>query len=150
MGWEYSSGADMSAYKYLVIKLKRAQNCDAHLNIFTENSIWSDGYESAAFGSKKQIVVNLKTAKTKNGTALNTKNIHIVAFWGNGNGTIVVDDIYLTNNDDYSPNGISDVERSTSVVERPIYDLQGRKISGQQQTLKPGIYILNGKKVFIR
>ena len=150
MGWEYSSGADMSAYKYLVIKLKRAQNCDAHMNIFTENSIWSDGYESAAFGSKKQIVVNLKTAKTKNGTALNTKNIHIVAFWGNGNGTIVVDDIYLTNNDDYSPNGISVVKRSTSNIERPVYDLQGRKLSSQQESLKPGIYIKNGKKVFIR
>ena len=147
MGWEYNSGADMSAYKYLVIKLKRAQNCDAHLNIFTENSIWSDGFETAAFGSKKQIVVNLQTAKTKNGTKLNTKNIHIVAFWGNGNGTIVVDDIYLTNNDDYSPNGISDMERSTSGIERPVYDLQGRRVT---TPLKPGLYIKNGKKVFTK
>jgi hypothetical protein len=52
MGWEYSNGADMSGYKYLVIKLKKAQNCNAHLNLFTTNSIWGNCCASADFGSK--------------------------------------------------------------------------------------------------
>ncbi len=141
MGWEYASGADMSDYKYLVIQLA-ATSSDSHLNIFTENSIWSDGFESPAFGSNKQIVVNLKTAKTKNGVKLNTKNIRIVAFWGMGNKDIVVDDIYLTNNEDYSPtaikNAVVDVQKTPTVI----YDLQGRKINSP---LKKGLYIVNGE-----
>ena len=158
MGWGYSDGADMSAYKYLVIKLKQAQNCDAHLNIFTENSIWTDGFESAAFGTKKQIVVNLSTAKTKNGVALNTKHIHIVAFWANGNGTIVVDDMYLTNNSDFSPEQTSGISQPAAAMRQShnIYTLSGLLVgradsqSAALSHLPAGIYIMNDKKLVIR
>ena len=89
MGWQYTDGADWSEYKYLVIKLKRAQNCGAHLNIFTTNSIWGDCCASPDFGSKKQIVMNLQealyTSGDKTGQPLDLHNIHIVSFWGNGN-----------------------------------------------------------------
>ena len=157
MGWEYPNGADMSAYKYLVIKLKQAQNCDAHLNIFTANSIWSDGYETPAFGSKKQIVVNLQTAKIKNGQKLDTKNIHIVCFWANGSGNIVVDDMYLTNNSDYSPmqpSGISTVA-GNGQANVNVYSLSGQLLrhnvpqTEATQGLKAGIYIVGGKKIVI-
>ena len=159
MGWEYPNGADMSAYKYLVINLKRAQNCDAHLNIFTANSIWSDNYESPAFGSKRQIVINLSTAKytggDKKGKPLETSNIHIVDFWANGQGTIVVDDIYLTNNEDYSPQQ-SDVQ--SGIVERnelpvSVYTLAGQMIRSGVDVRKAlvglpaGIYVVGGRKV---
>ena len=157
MGWEYPNGADMSAYKYLVIKLKQAQNCDAHLNIFTANSIWSDGFETPAFGSKKQIVVNLQTAKIKNGQKLDTKNIHIVCFWANGSGNIVVDDMYLTNNSDYSPmqpSGISTVA-GNGQANVNVYSLSGQLLrhnvpqTEATQGLKAGIYIVGGKKIVI-
>ena len=121
---------------------KYTTSSDSHLNIFTENSIWSDGFESPAFGSNKQIVVNLKTAKTKNGVKLNTKNIRIVAFWGMGNKDIVVDDIYLTNNEDYSPTAIKNVVVDVQNTPTVIYDLQGRKINSP---LKKGLYIVNGE-----
>ena len=162
MGWEYPNGADMSAYKYLVVKLKQIQNCDAHLNIFTANSIWSDCCESPAFGTKKQIVINLQTAKytsgNKKGQALDTKNIHIVDFWANGNGTIVVDQMYLTNNADYSPQVPADiagvVENQTQRVN--VYSLSGQLIRHQvykeeaTKGLSSGIYIVNGKKIIIK
>ena len=157
MGWEYPNGADMSAYKYLVIKLKQAQNCDAHLNIFTANSIWSDGFETPAFGSKKQIVVNLQTAKIKNGQKLDTKNIHIVCFWANGSGNIVVDDMYLTNNSDYSPmqpSGISTVV-GNGQANVNVYSLSGQLLrhnvpqTEATQGLKAGIYIVGGKKIVV-
>jgi hypothetical protein len=160
VGWEYPNGADMSAYKYLVVKLKNTAS-GVHLNIFTDGSIWASNYETAAFGSKKQIVVNLKTAKytngDKKGQALDTKNIRIVDFWGD-RATITLDDIYLTNNDDYTPGGSSGIDNI--MVERsqqqPIYDLQGRKIgttedrSSVSGKLKPGFYIINKKKVIVR
>ncbi|MBP5388448.1 MAG: family 43 glycosylhydrolase, partial [Prevotella sp.] len=162
MGWEYPNGADMSGYKYLVIKLKQAQTCGAHLNIFTTGSIWGECYASSDFGSRKQIVINLKNAKytsdSRKGEALDTKNIRIVDFWGNGNGTIVVEDMYLTNNDDYSPMQPSSVDDIIVRQDQPseVYTLSGqlirRGVNMQEaiQGLSRGIYIIGGKKVVIR
>ena len=153
MGWEYSNGADMSGYKYLVIKLKKAQNCNAHLNLFTTNSIWGNCCASADFGSKNRIVVNLQTAKYTSGDLtgkpLDTKNIRIVSFWANGNGTIVVDDMYLTNNSDYSrPSMIEDVIMDVQMEEGDglYYNLLGQPVMNPTK----GFYIFNGKKVVIK
>ena len=66
-----------------------------------------------------------------------------MAFWGNGSQNIKVEDIYLTNNDDYTPtaieNAIVDVRNTPAVI----YDLQGRKVASP---LKKGLYIVNGVK----
>lgn len=151
MGWEYSGGADMSAYKYLVLKLKNTAS-GAHLNIFTAGSIWSDCCATPDFGSKKQIVVNLKTAKytsgDKTGQAVDTKNIRIVSFWSNY-GSIVVDDMYLTNNSDYSredATAIQEVVNGGALIQTPIYDLGGRRID-TPNAIRSGIYIQNGRKI---
>ena len=144
---DYPSGADMSGYKYLVIKLA-ATSSDSHLNIFTEGSIWSACCATPDFGSKKQIVLNLSTAKytsdsDKKGQPLDTKNIRIVSFWGNGNKSIRVNEMYLTNNDDYSPEtptSIVDprssflVSPSSSLVPRS-YDVMGRPATSDHRGL---------------
>lgn len=134
MGWEYPNGADMSAYRYLVIKLGAASS-DSHLNIFTENSIWSACCSTPDFGSKKQIVLDLRTAKytsdnNKKGQPLDTKNIRIVSFWGTGSKSIKVDDIYLTNNSDYSkPTGIEAISAPhVGSCSPAVYDLMGRQV----------------------
>ena len=155
MGWEYSNGADMSGYKYLVLMLKSAPS-GAHLNLFTAPSIWSDCCSTPDFGSKKQIVLNLQTAKytsgSKQGQAVDTENICIISFWSNF-GTIVVDDIYLTNNSDYSRETSTAID--AAVIERTtpasdcVYDLSGRRL-GSASALRPGIYIRNGKKVAVQ
>ena len=162
MGWEYTNGADMSGYRYLVIKLKKAQTCGAHINIFTANSIWSDCYSSADFNSKKQIVVDLQnatyTSGSKKGQKLETNNIHIVCFWGNGNGTILVEDMYLTNNRDYSREETTDIDivNSADVSTHQIYTLSGQRIwsstsrSQPASALPKGVYIMDGKKIFIK
>ena len=162
MGWEYSNGADMSGYKYLVIRLKQEQTCGAHLNIFTANSIWSDCCASADFSSKKRIVVNLKTAKytsgDKTGKALETDNIRIVCFWGNGNGSIVVDDMYLTNKSDYTREDPTSIDSIVATSNTPldVYNLSGqlvRKATDNRQVtqgLPAGIYIVGGKKIVVR
>ena len=154
MGWQYTDGADWSEYKYLVIKLKAAQTCDAHLNIFTANSIWSDCCatpSSGSFGSQRRVVLKLREAKytsgDKAGQPLDLKNIHIVAFWGNGNGSLSIDQMYLTDNDDLSPvdpDAIEMVEADRSEPDA-IYDLSGRKLPGRP--LQKGIYIIGGRKV---
>ena len=157
MGWVYNDGADWSEYKYLVIKLKRAAS-GTHLNIFTANSIWADCYATSDFGSKKQIVVKLQSAKytsgNKKGQPLELNNIRIVSFWSN-HGTIVVDDMYLTNNDDYSPNQPDAIETIADTATLPVnvYSLSGvclrRNVqpSAALNDLPRGIYIVGGKKV---
>ena len=156
MGWEYHNGADMSGYKYLVVKLKKTQNCDAHLNIFTTGSIWGDCYATSSFGSKKQIVVNLQAAKYTSGDhtgqPVNTKNVRIVAFWSNGQGNIVVDDMYLTNNEDFSrPTDVDEVVMPQSRY-ADVYTVTGVLLRRQVRTdealdgLPAGIYVVGEEK----
>ncbi len=160
IGWEYATPADMSAYKYLVVKLRQAQTCEAHLNIYTTNSIEGDCYSSETFGSDTQIVIKLKeccyTAGSKQGQPLDTKNVCIVSFWGNGNGLIWLSDVYLTNNDDYSKQDITAVLELTLTRPQPVvdvYTLSGqlvRKATDRRQAtqgLPAGIYIIGGKKI---
>ena len=156
LGWEYKNGADMSDYKYLVIQLQSTAS-GAHLNIFTEGSIWSDCCATPNFGSKKQIVVKLQEAKytsgNKEGQALDTKNIRIVSFWAD-NARILLKDMYLTNNDDYTrgnPTGLTAIDngQQTRGDGDAIYNLAGQKVNGKWSDgkLPRGIYIINGKKV---
>lgn len=162
MGWVYDNGADMSGYRYLVIKLSKIQTCSAHLNIFTSSSIWGECYSTADFSTKKQIVVDLQNAKytsdAQKGQPLDTKNIHIVCFWGNGSGTVAVNDMYLTNNSDYSreeSTGIADILDDTDCPV-DVYDLSGRKIRTQigsqkaTEGLPAGIYVVGNRKVTIK
>jgi beta-xylosidase len=162
MGWEYPNGADMSAYKYLVINLKTTST-NSHLNIYTENSIWSPCFSTPDFGSKKQIVVNLQTAKytsdgDKKGKPLDTKNIHIVSFWGMGDKTIVVDDMYLTNNSDYTREEDTQILAPLTSHTSPIniYTLSGQLLrraansSSALQGLPAGIYIVGQKKIIVK
>lgn len=153
IGWEYANGADMSDYKYLVIKLRSASS-GAHLNIFTAPSIWSDCCATPNFGSKKQVVVNLQTAQytsgDKTGQPLDTENIRIVSLWAD-NARILVEDMYLTNNDDYTretPDGIEVIEEETRRESDAIYDLAGRKVTNGNLTR--GIYIIGNKKVAVK
>ena len=153
VGWEYSNGADMSDYKYLVIKLKYAVP-SAHLNIFTTGSIWGPSYQTANFGSKRTIVVDLSTAQYTSGDLkgqpLDTKNIRIVDFWGD-HVTITLLDMYLTNNEDYSPmDAIEFIAADAQPSTLNGFDLSGRALNAAQMknaTLPKGIYIINGRKV---
>ena len=155
MGWEYPNGADMSNYKYLVLKLKRSNN-GAHINVFTSGSIWGDCCASPDFGGKKQIVMDLRTATytsgDRTGEPLDTKNVRIVSFWCN-NATLVVDDMYLTNNNDYSredPTGLNEIDNEELQMtnDGAVYDLSGRRVNMDlNSSLKKGIYIVNGKKL---
>ena len=102
-------------------------------------------------------MLNLQEAKyttgDKAGQPLDLTNIHIVSFWGNGKGTITLNEMYLTNNDDYSPidpDGIESVEGLLSKVD--VYSIDGiyvrRGVDARQalQGLQKGIYIIGGKK----
>ncbi len=155
MGWVYNEPKDFSEYKYLVVKLRGAST-NSHLNIFTSDKTSGDCYSTAAFGTKKQVIANLKLARytsgANKGKKMDLTNIRMVTFWGNGNENIAVDEMYLTNNEDYSFDSVESVMLETA-TDNTYYDLQGRQLTPHTPTLSPlkkGIYIRNGKKIVVR
>ena len=160
MGWIYPNGADMSGYKYLVVNLKRTQNCDAHVNLFPTTNIWGDCYSSPGFGSKKQLVINLQTATytsgNNSGKPIDASNIHIVSLWSNGTGYIYVDDIFLTNNDDYTPPTDIQAVNDEAAAYVNVFTLSGQCVRNHVaagralEGLPAGLYLVDGRKVLVR
>ena len=161
IGWIYNKPADMSGYKYLVVKLREPQTCDAHLNIYTDANM-KNGYTSEPFGSETLIAIDLAdtryTTGPKQGELLDTKNVHIVSFSGSGSGYMIVTDVYLTNSGDYSPETTivnqATVGQMTHAVS--VYTLSGqlvRRAANHQQALEnlhSGIYIIDGRKYVVK
>lgn len=144
IGWKYPEGIDISGYKYLIVKLKQEQDIGAEIRIFPVNTIWGANEHIKALSSTTTVVklseVNFDLSK-----------IYIIDFWSRG-GTIYVDDIYLTNNDDYSKQatGITTIQCETE--NDMVYNLQGVKVGTRSQlkSFPHGIYIIGGKKVVVR
>lgn len=63
------------------------------------------------------------------------------------NGGQIVDFMVEVIGDEIPDTGIEDVEEDVNPVFEGIYDLQGRKLN---EVTKTGIYIVNGKKIFIK
>ena len=141
VGWKYPEGIDISGYKYLVVKLKQEQNIGAEIRIFPVNTIWGANEHIKALSGTMTVTklseVNFDLSK-----------VYIIDFWSRG-GTIYVDDVYLTNNDDYSKQatGISTIHRE--IENNEVYNLQGVKVGtlDEIKSLPQGIYIVGGRKL---
>lgn len=144
IGWKYPEGIDISGYKYLVVKLQQEQNIGGEIRIFPVNNIWGAGEYIKAL-SGKMTVVKLSEV------TFDLSKVYIIDFWSRG-GTIYVDDVYLTNNDDYSKQttGITTIQRE--IENDVVYNLQGVKVGSRNElkSLPRGIYIIGGKKVVVR
>ena len=101
-GWNYSSGLDLSNYRYLVAKLSSVASNAASLRVYDESSYWTIPVQ-IDFGSTKQAVIDLANSyKTGTTTQFNPSHIYMVGFWSYGGTPIVINDVYVTNNSDYS------------------------------------------------
>ena len=144
IGWKYPEGIDISGYKYLVVKLQQEQNIGGEIRIFPVNNIWGAGEYIKAL-SGKMTVVKLSEV------TFDLSKVYIIDFWSRG-GTIYVDDVYLTNNDDYSKQttGITTIRRESE--NDVVYNLQGVKVGSRSElkSLPRGIYIIGGKKVVVK
>ena len=154
-GWSYNNGVDLSAYKYLVVKLASATTSGASFRIFDENS-YSSRSAMYSFGSTTQINVNLATM-TKSGTKVDPSHLYIIGVYSNGGTDIVFSDVYVTNNTDYSkPTALEDVithDTENELVD--VYNIMGMKIQSQikrsemRKDLPTGLYIVGRKKVMV-
>ena len=139
--WIYSHLADWSGYKYLVVKLKEPQTIDAEIWLYGANK--NLGYRDA-IGDRTTVVIDLHNLKYSN-KVLDPSKIYRMAFRSQKAGKVVIDDVFLSNDDEYNPAGISTLTTGSSLKGGNYYDLSGRHVN--RDAMKPGIYIWNGKKV---
>ena len=153
LGWYYSTDMDMSAYRYLVIELVQPQSAGANVNIYTTENLNGACYSSEKFNSAAtEIVIDLDTCKytstSNKGKALDRSKVRMVTFKGTvENKQIAVKNIFLSNDDAKYNTGISTVNSNKPVNRQGIFDLLGRRVASPT---KPGLYIINGKKVNIK
>ena len=143
-GWCYDNGADMSGYKYLVVKLKQKQTSGAAIKIYAGTTASGSTFSRSI---KEDLVVSVDLQNLKYGTkVVNPSHIGIVAFSCSSSGTLHIEDIFLTNDESYDPTGIAELS-AVSSQQSTVYDLQGRRLS----TLpRHGLYLRDGKKIMVR
>ena len=147
-GWQYDNNVDWSAYRFLVIKLKEAQTSDLQVRIYKKNgSSFTMGYMEA-IGDRTVMAIDLQKMEYNKKT-MDPSAIGKVVFHSTKVGTLVLDNVFLSNDMAYAEysTGISDVS-SASPFRAPLYSLDGRL--AQPDVLKPGVYIQSGKKKVIR
>ena len=157
-GWVYDNGVDLSSYKYLVVKLGSTNTSSASFRIFDENNYWT-GCATYDFGLKKQINVDLASMYRSGTTTLvNPSHLYIIGFWSTGTSTIIINDIYVTNNLDYpKPTAFEDVFNTVTDEKElvDVYNIMGMKIRSQMKRsevikdLPSGLYIIGKKKVMV-
>jgi len=156
-GWYYSNGVNLSKYKYLVVKLGNTNTCGYSFRLFDENSYWSTP-DMFDIGSKRQIVVTLdQMYKNGTNTKMDPSHIYYVGFWSHGGCPLIIDEIYLTNKEDYSKlTGIYDLYNVNSKPEFvDVYSITGARIRSNVKRneatkgLPDGIYIVEREKVIV-
>lgn len=156
-GWYYSNGVDLSNYKYLVVKLGNTNSCGFSFRLYDENSYWTTPgiYD---FGNEEQMVVTLdEMYKDGTTTKMDPSHIYYVGFWSSGGCPLIIDDIYLTNDGDYTkPTGIigfPQVDSKSELVD--VYTITGARLRLQVKRkeatkgLLDGIYIVGREKVIV-
>ena len=126
-GWEYGSGLDLSAYNYIVVKLRRSASCNPSFRIFDNTSYWSTPY-MADMGTSKQAVVDLHNMKKSDGSLADPSHIYIVGFWTTGSSAVYISEVYLSN-DGTTPLAILDPVSQSLVKSIEYFSLDGRRIT---------------------
>ncbi len=153
-GWEYTSGVDLSPYKYIVVELATAQNCGASFRIFDESSYWTNP-AMIDVGNNTRLLIELGSLK-KDGTttALDLTHIYRMGFWSLGSGDIKIKNVFLSND------GTTLTDLPTMIDERDelvdVYTLQGVLLCREvrrtevKSLLKKGIYIIGNECVVVK
>ncbi|WP_372776176.1 family 43 glycosylhydrolase [Mangrovibacterium sp.] len=153
-GWQYSAGIDVSDYKYLVVKLVSPGACSASFRLFDTNSYWSSPASYDLTG-KTIHVVNLSGMTNGDGGTVDPSHLYIIGFWSIGGCSIEIENVYLSNTDDYFPTAIDEVSLQKYDENKTVnvYSITGIKlrtdVSRKNATkgLPAGVYIVGREKV---
>ena len=147
-GWSYGNNIDFSAFKYLVVKLKEPQTSGVEIRLSKKSgSSTSLGYKEA-LEDRTVVAIDLDNMYY-NKVKMDPSNVCKVVFQSPKAGTLVIDDVFLTNDEQYAVyTGISSVVDASSPFQAPLYSLDGRLAA--PKALSPGVYIQQNKKVLIK
>lgn len=146
-GWRYSKSIDLSAYKYLVVRLKRSTTCKPVFKIFDTDDYLSTCY-SYEMKSNKEAVIALQNMTDAKGKKIDPSHIYLAGFSSDGSTGIIIDKVFVSNDGvNEEATAIDDIITSgDSNSDNTCYDLMGRKVA----TPAKGMYIMNGKKYIKR
>lgn len=156
-GWSYSSGIDLSLWKYLVFHLSTVQSVGASLRLFDVNNYWT-GSAEYSLGSNLRTVVNLQTmVRAGTTTKVDPAHLYIIGLWSYGGGDIKISSVYVTNNSDFSPpTTLESVEMPYDENELvDVYSLMGVRLRSKvvrkaaTNGLSPGLYLVGKQKVMV-
>ena len=147
-GWRYTSGINLSAYKYLVIQFRRKPTSYLTFLLYDENNPQGTPcsyiLDVKLMDNEKKFAINLKDLKKDNGQTLDLSHIYLAGFRLPENNSIYVVDVFLSEDGKVST-GILPLPSSTIHTESPYFDLQGRPVENPTH----GIYIHEGKRVYV-
>ena len=139
-GWRYTRGLDVSDYRYLVVDLQRSSLAKPQLRLYGVDDAVSPAYYSQAFGSTRQLVVDLHQMTSADGTSIDPSDIRLLAFAADNNQGIHVSNLYLTDED---PTPVVSPTAAIDEADLLGYDLLGRSTQGTRR----GIIVRRGRKV---
>ena len=141
--WTYPHFVDWSGYNYLIVKLKEPQDIGAEVWLYgkSKNVSYRDTINERTF-----VVIDLHNLKY-NKTVMDPSKVYKMAFRATKAGKIVLDDVYLTN-DDSEVAAIRSVDAKDTPFRAPLYSLDGRL--AEPAKLKAGVYINKGRKILVR
>ena len=142
-GWRYTKSIDLSAYKYLVVKLTKKNN-QAALKIYDTDDVLNPCY-TYEFGNDKEIVIDLHNMKDENGKTIDPSHIYMVAFQAK---ELYVSSVFPSMDGINDATAIRDVKVSTlnTQLSTDYFDLSGRRVTNPTK----GIYIKGGKRVLVK
>ena len=150
-GWTFSKNTDMSAYKYLVVKLKTKQSLGAEVRVSSSTNTTAACYKDT-INSRTTIAINLQNMYYGTaGSKVNPAKVRMVSFRSPKAGTLYITDVFLSNDEAYAgaTTAIQNVKSNDVRNATAVYNLQGVKVGTRAQwdQLRRGIYVVDGKLI---
>lgn len=150
-GWQYRNGADISGYNYLVVRLKMISSCKPELRIYDQMDVDSKTYFAASMVGKKELVVDLN--QIKEDKTVDLTKVKMIGFKTSGSSSMYISEMFFSYDGVTPAAGIKYVSADPTIPSRYIHDIMGRvvaKDASELNSLPTGIYIMNGKKIFVK
>ena len=147
-GWSFSQNTNMSAYKYLVVKLKTKQNLGAEIRVGSSTSATASCYKDT-INSRTTIAIDLQNMNYGTSSRVDPAKVRMVSFRSPKAGTLYITDVFLSNDEAYAgaTTAIQNVKSDDVRNATAVYNLQGVKVGTRAQwdQLRRGIYVVDGK-----
>lgn len=151
-GWQYAPAIDLSAYNYLIVEMGCGTKGNLSFRIFDKSSYWSDPYAYNFPNGSTRAVINLHMMRNIKDTGdIDPSHIYIAGFWSNGGQPNTISRIFVSNDGKTPATKIKSLNVNTTTCQN-VYNIIGQMVrqSNNLDGLKPGIYIIGGKKRVFR